>query len=237
MLFSAGKTIEVVFQLQRILSFLKTPVLSFSTFSLHFNTLLSNGVLLNSFSSLSVSLGVTLWKATIFTCYLRLFEDRVCSVQMDLMSKRKWSKSLKYEHCHWTAFCVIITWGSDGAGRNLAPQQEHCSGRSNSRADSFGLQSAWKLLPFVPQKEWTHLSVEWIHFTRSSMLCFLGFLVRLISTLLKMYHDNLVWYSSFNCLRITWSSSWFYWHSLSFPAVSDYQPCQPSWGSLSFLAQ
>ena len=57
MLFSAGKTIEVVFQLQRILSFLKTPVLSFCTFSLHFNTLLSDGVLLNSFSSLSVSLG------------------------------------------------------------------------------------------------------------------------------------------------------------------------------------
>ena len=86
MLFSAGKTIEVVFQLQRILSFLKTPVLSFSTFFLHFNTLLSNGVLLNSFSSLSVSLQL-LWKATISTCYLRLFEDRVCSVQMDMMSK------------------------------------------------------------------------------------------------------------------------------------------------------
>ena len=182
MLFSAGKTIEVVFQLQRILSFLKTPVLSFSTFSLHFNTLLSNGVLLNSFSSLSVSLGVTLWKA-IFTCYLRLFEDRVCSVQMDLMSKWMWSKSLKSEHIE--QLFVSITWGSDGAGRNLAPQQEHCTGQSNSRADSFALQSAWKLLLFVPQKEWTHLSVEWIHFTRSSMLCFLGFLVRLISTLLK----------------------------------------------------
>ena len=57
MLFSAGKTTEMVFQLHTILSFLKTSVLSFSTFFLHFNTLLSDGILLNSFSSLSVSLG------------------------------------------------------------------------------------------------------------------------------------------------------------------------------------
>ena len=53
------KTIEIVIQVSMILSFVKTNLVSFSTFFLHFHTLLSSGVLIRT---VLVVWGFTLWK-------------------------------------------------------------------------------------------------------------------------------------------------------------------------------